>query len=92
MLKIGIIGCGKITEVRHAPGYHENPHCTITGFYDFFPEKAEILAKQYGGRAFQSMEELLASDVDAVSVCVANSSHASASIAALRALAEKTCK
>ncbi len=25
MLKIGIIGCGKITTVRHAPEYRENP-------------------------------------------------------------------
>lgn len=25
MLKIGVIGCGKITQVRHAPEYAENP-------------------------------------------------------------------
>lgn len=24
-MKVGIIGCGKITEVRHAPEYAENP-------------------------------------------------------------------
>jgi len=84
MLKVGIIGCGKITEVRHAPEYDENPNVEIAGFYDFFPEKARAMAEKYGGKAYDSMEALLASDVDAVSVCVANDSHASASIAALR--------
>lgn len=92
MLKIGIIGCGKITEVRHAPEYDENPNCELTGFYDFFPERAEAMAKAYGARAYDSMEALLASDVDAVSVCVANDSHASASIAALRAGKHVLCE
>ena len=44
-MKVGIIGCGKITEVRHAPEYQENPHCEIAGFYDVVPEKAQALAK-----------------------------------------------
>jgi len=92
MLKIGIIGCGKITEVRHAPEYDENPNCKIAGFYDFFPEKAQAMADQYGGRAYDSMEALLESDVDAVSVCVANDSHAAASIAALKAGKHVLCE
>ena len=32
MLNIGIIGCGKITQVRHAPEYQENPNCRLAGF------------------------------------------------------------
>ena len=92
MLKIGIIGCGKITQVRHAPEYQENPNCEIVGFYDFFPERAAAMAEEYGGKAFESMEALLASDVDAVSVCVANDSHAQASIAALKAGKHVLCE
>ena len=92
MLKIGIIGCGKITEVRHAPEYDENPNCEIAGYYDFFPEAAQALAKKYGGKVYDSMEALLESDVDAVSVCVANDSHASASIAALKAGKHVLCE
>ena len=92
MLKIGIIGCGKITEVRHAPEYSENTNCKIEGFYDFYPERAKAMTDIYGGRAYASMEELLASDIDAVSVCVANDSHASASIAALRAGKHVLCE
>ena len=92
MIKIGIIGCGKITEVRHAPEYDENPNCAITGFYDFFPERAEKMAGQYGAKAYTSMDELLASDVDAVSVCTANNNHAEAAIAALRAGKHVLCE
>lgn len=83
MLKIGIIGCGKITQVRHAPEYAENPNCELVAFYDYFPERAQALAKEFGGVAYATMEELLDSGVDAVSVCTANVAHAEATIAAL---------
>lgn len=92
MLKIGIIGCGKITEVRHAPEYAENPNCQLAAFFDVVPERAKALAEQYGGTAYDSIEALLASDVDAVSVCVANAYHAQASIQALKAGKHVLCE
>ena len=92
MLKIGIIGCGKITEVRHAPEYAENPNCQLAAFFDVVPERAKALAEQYGGVAYDSIEALLASDVDAVSVCVANAYHAQASIQALKAGKHVLCE
>ena len=92
MLKIGIIGCGKITEVRHAPEYAENPNCQLVAFFDVVPERAKALAEQYGGAAYDSIEALLASDVDAVSVCVANAYHAQASIQALKAGKHVLCE
>lgn len=92
MIKIGIIGCGKITEVRHAPEYHENPDCEIAGFFDIATESAKKLADQYGGKVFSSVEEMLESDIDAVSVCVANRFHASISIQALKAGKHVLCE
>ncbi len=83
MLKIGIIGCGKITQVRHAPEYAENPDCQLTAFYDFLPERAAAMAEQYGGKAYESVDALLESGVDAVSVCVANADHAAVTLQAL---------
>lgn len=83
MLRIGIIGCGKITEVRHAPEYAENPACELVAFYDFLPERAQKMAAQYGGKAYESVDALLDSGVDAVSVCVANADHAAVSVKAL---------
>jgi len=83
MLKIGIIGCGKITQVRHAPEYAQNPMCQLTGFYDMLPEQARALAAEYGGTAYTALDDLLNSGVDAVSVCVANVDHAKAAIMAM---------
>ena len=83
MLRIGIIGCGKITQVRHAPEYAENPDCRITAFYDFLPERAQDMVKLYGGQAYDNVDALLDSGVDAVSVCVANADHAAVTIKAL---------
>lgn len=92
MIKIGIIGCGKITEVRHAPEYAENPNCQLTAFFDTVPEKAQAMARQYGGKVYDSVEALLASDVDAVSVCTANRFHGQISVQALRAGKHVLCE
>ena len=92
-LGIGIIGCGKIAQVRHIPEYAENPRTEIVGYYDCNRERAEQLAARYGGEVFSSPEELLAcSLIDAVSICTTNSTHASLSIAALRAGKHVLCE
>ena len=85
MLKIGVIGCGKITQVRHAPEYAENPECTLMAWYDAIPERAQAMASLYGGKVCESIDELLALQLDAVSICVANRDHASVTIRALEA-------
>jgi len=92
MLKIGVIGCGKITQVRHAPEYDENPNCELVAWYDAIPGRAEEMAKLYGGKVYDSVEELLKADVDAVSVCVANADHASVTIKALEAGCHVLCE
>lgn len=44
MLNIGIIGCGKIAQVRHLPEYEQNPCVHITGLYDLNQERAQGLS------------------------------------------------
>ena len=69
MFKIGIIGCGKIAQVRHIPAYAAHPDAGLAGFYDLNKERAKELASLHGGRAYESYEELLADpEIDAVSV------------------------
>lgn len=93
MFRIGIIGCGKIAQVRHIPEYMENPDSEIAGYYDFNRERALGLAEAYGGCVYDSCEAMLSDPaVDAVSVCVANDAHEKVTIDALRAGKHVLCE
>ena len=86
IMKVGIIGCGKIAQVRHIPEYLDNPNVEITGYYDWNADRAAELAEKFGGKAYSTEDELLADEeMDAVSVCVANNAHAKVTIKALNA-------
>lgn len=93
MFNIGIIGCGKIAQVRHIPEYADNPNVKLSGYFDLNQERAAELAKKYGGKAYATYQDLLADkNIDAVSVCTANSSHAEITIAALKAGKHVLCE
>ena len=93
MIKIGILGCGKIAQVRHIPEYAENPDVKLVGFYNPTKSRAEDMAAKYGGLAYDTAEELLANpEIDAVSVCAANYAHAALSIQALKAGKHVLCE
>ena len=86
MKSIGIIGCGRIAQVRHIPEYADHRDARLDAFYDLNPERARELAGTYGGRVYETYEELLEDEkIDAVSICVPNEFHAKISIAALKA-------
>ena len=93
MFGIGIIGCGKIAQVRHIPEYAEHKDAKLVGFYDINQQRAAALAEQYGGTAYATVEELLSNpEIDAVSVCAANFAHAELTIAALNAGKHVLCE
>lgn len=93
MYNIGIIGCGKIAQIRHIPEYDACREANLYGFYDLNFERAQGLAEKYDGKAYTSVEELLADPaIDAVSVCTSNNTHAEISIAALRAGKHVLCE
>lgn len=93
MFRVGIIGCGKIAQTRHIPEYIANPYSEIAGYYDFNMARAQELADKFGGKAYSSVEEMLGDgDVDAVSVCTSNDTHASITIAALEAGKHVLCE
>ena len=86
MIRVGIIGCGKIAQVRHLPEYAANPHAEVVAYYDKNRARAEEMAAKYGGDVCDSYFDLLnRNDIDAVSICVENRSHAEISTAALYA-------
>lgn len=93
MLHIGIIGCGKIAQVRHIPEYASNKCCRLSAFYDVNLSRAEEMVRMYGGTACGSYEELLdKKEIDAVSICVPNHLHAKVTIAALKAGKHVLCE
>lgn len=92
-IRIGILGCGKIAQVRHIPEYADNPDCELRAFYNPSRQRAEDMAAKYGGRVYDSAEELLADpEIDAVSVCAANYAHAELAIKALKAGKHVLCE
>ena len=92
-VRVVIIGCGKITMTRHAPEYCKNKWVEIKGFYDPDYSRAKTLAQSYGGKVYESVEEILQDmEVDAVSICVPNRYHAPFSIKALMANKHVLCE
>ena len=85
-LKIGIIGTGWIAQ-SHIASYKNMPDVEIVAGADLVPGKAEEFFKEYGMegvRCYASHKELLDNEeLDAVSVCTYNRTHAECAIYAL---------
>ena len=93
MINVGILGCGKIAQVRHIPEYAENPDVELAAFYNPSRKRAEEQAEKYGGKVYDTAEELLADkSIDAVSICAANYAHAELSIKAMEAGKHVLCE
>jgi len=93
MIRVGIIGCGSITKLRHAPEYTSNADSEIAGFFDPIKERAQQMADRFGGKVYETYESILEdSEIDAVSVCSSNSTHAQITIAAFQAGKHVLCE
>ena len=86
-LRIGIIGTGGIAH-SHARAYKNFEDVEVVAGADIIPGKARAFLDEFGwdkADAYESCEALCArDDIDAVSVCTYNSTHAVCAIAALR--------
>lgn len=85
-MKIGIIGAGSISDM-HLQAYDKNEEAELYAICDLNQQRAEDKAKQYQiPNVYTNYHDLLANpEVEAVSICTWNNSHAEISIAALRA-------
>jgi predicted dehydrogenase len=85
-LKVGIIGTGWIADA-HIRSYKNMPDVEIVAGADLIPGKADAFFKKHGYenvRTYLSHKELLdAEELDAVSVCTYNATHAECTIYAL---------
>lgn len=82
MKRVGILGAGNIARI-HMAGWQHLP-VEIVGFYDVVPAAAQQYQRQYGGRAFDRLDELLA-QVDIVDICTPSHVHKEHVLAAARA-------
>ncbi len=84
-LKVGVIGIGAIGKV-HLDSYASLPDTVeIAAVCDIIPDRAQAAGQQYAAATFTDYRALLASDVDAVSVCMPNALHKEIAVAALQA-------
>jgi predicted dehydrogenase len=91
MIKWGIIGCGRIAH-RFMQGLHEVADTRLVSSWSRRPSTVNAFVEQYGGIACTSVDELLASDIDAVYIATLPDTHAFYSIAALNAGKHVLCE
>jgi predicted dehydrogenase len=92
-IRVGIIGCGSIAKLRHAPEYRANPYVNEIVFFDRNTERAEELAEIFGGSVANTLEELLADPtIQIISDCSSNEYHHIFSTKALEAGKHVLCE
>jgi len=92
-LKVAVIGCGNIAKGAHIENYANNQNVELTYFCDIIPERADEQVKLHGGTAVYDYKQLLDKpDIDAVSVCTHNNTHAPISIDFMRAGKDVLCE
>jgi predicted dehydrogenase len=86
MLKIGVIGVGSISEYHIKP-YMKNPEAEVVALCDLNEERLKTKGQEFGAEhLYTDYRELLKNDeIDAVSICTWNNSHAEIAVAALEA-------
>ncbi len=76
MLRIAVLGCGRIGKM-HAANIARHPRADLAAVYDVHRPSAETVAKAHGATAAASAEAIFGSpDVDAVLIATATPTHA----------------
>ena len=91
MIKWGIIGCGRIAH-RFMQGLQVLPDTQLVASWSRRASTVNTFVEQFGGMASASVDELLASHIDAVYIATLPDSHATYSIAALKAGKHVLCE
>ncbi len=94
-LRLGIIGCGMITQRSHAPSFAQVPGVTITALCDLDTERATKVHDEHASEAalFTDYHDLLASGlVEAVAVATPVVWHCPMTLAALQAGCHVLCE
>jgi len=91
---VAVIGCGAIASGQHIPAYTRSNKATIKYLVDFREQLTKDLAEQYQVPHTTTDYQTVLDDpeVDAVSICTPNATHAEIAIAALNAGKHVLCE
>ena len=89
--KVAILGAGMIGEVHRRAAVLAGAQ--VAGVMASTPERSREVAQQWGvEKAYADIDEVVASDVDAIHICTPNASHVPFAIAALEAGKHVLCE
>ena len=81
-LRIGVIGCGRISVMHLVPIVHSK-HAELIACCDIKKDRADVVAEKYGCTAYYDYEEMLDREkLDAVHICLPHYLHSKAAMAA----------
>ncbi len=89
MLRVGVVGVGTMGSL-HAAAWAATP-AQISGFFALDQPRSEMLAQQYGAKAFWGVEEML-DQVDVVDICTPTYLHHPMAIRAAQAGKHVICE
>ncbi len=82
-IRIGLVGAGAIMRLSHAPTIRRSDCATLVAVFDKELARAEAIAADFGGRAFDDLDKMLdLPDLDAVIVATPNRFHEAGVVAA----------
>jgi len=87
MIRLGIVGCGDVTQSRHLPALRRVSGVKVSALSDINPARLERVAGQFDAmQRYTDYRQLIeAVEVDAVAVCVPPQLHAEVTLAAIEA-------
>ncbi|NLP48076.1 MAG: Gfo/Idh/MocA family oxidoreductase [Clostridiales bacterium] len=93
-LGVAIIGCGSIAHGSHVPHYIDNEKSEIKYFCDILPDRADKFVEEFGcGKAVYNYKDIVNDpEVDIVSICTPNESHAPIAIDFMKAGKDVLCE
>lgn len=85
VLRLGLIGCGRIAQVAHLPAITKEPSVQLVAVSDPSPVLATAVGARYGVPGYTDTAKLLREDLDAVVIAVPDRFHLSVGRQALEA-------
>ena len=93
-IRVGVIGCGRIARTMHVPRLNAIRGVKVTALFGRSRERVEAFRADCAPDAdiYDDLDAMLASGLDAVTVCTPNHLHAAQSVKALRAGLHVMCE